>query len=103
MYNDVFWQNRSFFIGVGGLGTGQQNQQSVVTLYDSFTTTAAETQPQADATTANGSGTIITGYGGLHRQPKPKWQPDLRQPILQRFAGAARARHDGLYREPGNQ
>ena len=64
MYNDVFWQNRSFFIGVGGLGTGQQNQQNVVTLYDSFTTTPAETQPQVDATTANGSGTIITGGAG---------------------------------------
>ncbi len=34
--NDLFWQNRSFHIGVGGLGTGQQNQQAVVTLYPSL-------------------------------------------------------------------
>jgi hypothetical protein len=62
--NNVLWQNRSFFIGVGSLGAGQQNQQNVVSLYDSFTTTQAESQPQADATQANGSGVIITGGTG---------------------------------------
>jgi hypothetical protein len=40
----VFWQNRSFYIGVGALGTGTQNQQNVVTLYDAFTTTVAPSQ-----------------------------------------------------------
>jgi len=34
--NDLFWQNRSFHIGVGPLGLGQQNQQAVVTLYPSL-------------------------------------------------------------------
>ena len=34
LYNDVFWQNRSFHIGVGALGTGTTNQQHVVTLYN---------------------------------------------------------------------
>src|SRR5215469_5318164 len=34
--NDLFWQNRSFHIGVGALGAGQQNQQAVVTLYPSL-------------------------------------------------------------------
>jgi len=71
MYNDVFWQNRSFFIGVGAFGTGQQNQQKVVTLFDAFTQTPAcnpithvGCQPQADATTGNGGGVIISGGTG---------------------------------------
>jgi hypothetical protein len=64
--NDVFWQNRSFYIGVGTLGTGTQNQQNVVTLYNAFTTTQAVTQPTGDATAAaNGvTGSIITGGTG---------------------------------------
>jgi hypothetical protein len=32
--SDIFWQNRSYHIGVGGLGVGGVNQQNVVTLYD---------------------------------------------------------------------
>jgi parallel beta-helix repeat protein len=34
LYNNLFWQNRSFQIGVGSLGTGAQNQQNVVSLYN---------------------------------------------------------------------
>ena len=64
LYNDVFWQNRSFYIGVGSLGTGTQNQQNVVALYDAFTTNLAPTQPTTDATTANGNGVVITGGTG---------------------------------------
>jgi hypothetical protein len=63
--NDIFWQNRSFYIGVGALSA--QFQQNVVTLYNAFTGapgTPAPSQPQADATTANGGGTIITGGTG---------------------------------------
>jgi Cep192 domain 4 len=62
--NDVFWQNRSFYIGVGALGTGTQNQQNVVALYNAFTTTAAASQPSADATSPNVGGMIITGGTG---------------------------------------
>jgi hypothetical protein len=64
IYNDVFWQNRSFDIGVGSIGPGTLNQQNVVTLYNAFTNTPVASQPQADATTANGNGTIITGGTG---------------------------------------
>lgn len=64
LYNDVFWQNRSFFISVGSLGTGTQNQQNVVSLYTGFANTAAASQPAADAMTANGAGAIITGGTG---------------------------------------
>jgi len=63
--NDVFWQNRSFYIGVGSLGTGTLNQQNVVALYNSFTNTTAASQPQTDATTASANGgTIVTGGTG---------------------------------------
>src|SRR6516162_257045 len=62
--NNVFWQNRTFYIGVGALGGGTLNQQNIVTLYDGFTTTPAPSQPQADATTANGNGAIVTGGTG---------------------------------------
>jgi len=38
LYNNIFWQNRSFQVGVGSAGGGTQNQQNVVTLYNaSFT------------------------------------------------------------------
>ncbi len=60
----MFWQNRSFYIGVGSLGTGTTNQQNTVALFNAFTTTRAATQPTADATTANGGGVVITGGTG---------------------------------------
>ena len=34
LYNDLFWQNRSLIIGVGGNAGGLQNQQNMITLYD---------------------------------------------------------------------
>ena len=49
LYNDVFWQNRSFYIGVGAIGTGTTNQQNVVSLYNAFTTTRAPSQSATGA------------------------------------------------------
>jgi hypothetical protein len=60
--NDVFWQNSSYYIGVGALSA--QFQQNVVTLYNSFTSTPAPPQPTTDATTPNGAGFTITGGTG---------------------------------------
>jgi hypothetical protein len=60
--NDVFWQNRAYNIGVGALSASYQ--QNIVTLYNAFTSTPAASQPSADATTANGNGTIVTGGTG---------------------------------------
>jgi hypothetical protein len=60
--NNIFWQNRAYYIGVGALSASYQ--QNIVTLYNAFTTTQAPNQPQADANTANGAGTIITGGTG---------------------------------------
>ena len=58
LYNDVIYDNRTFNITVGALGIGAQNQQNVVTLVPTVN------QPAADATTANGSGVIVTGGTG---------------------------------------
>jgi hypothetical protein len=49
LYNDVFWQNRSFYIAVGALGAGTTNQQNVVTLRNAFTTTTAPSQATTGA------------------------------------------------------
>ncbi len=40
LYNDVLWQNRSFYIGVGSLGAGTLNQQHVVALQPALNQTA---------------------------------------------------------------
>ncbi len=72
LYNDVFWENRSYYIGVGALGPGVLNQQNQVALYTSFTNTLAPSQPggngssssSGDATVANGNGVIVTGGTG---------------------------------------
>ncbi len=32
--NDVIWQNRSYYVGVGAKGAGQLNQQNIVTLFN---------------------------------------------------------------------
>ena len=49
LYNDVFYDNRAFYIGVGALGTGTTNQQNVVALYNAFTTTQAPSQTATGA------------------------------------------------------
>jgi hypothetical protein len=64
LYNNVFWQNRSFYIGVGGPAADQTNQQNQVTLYNSFTGTPAVSQPQTGASAPNGNGVILTGGTG---------------------------------------
>jgi len=43
LYNDVFWQNSSYYIGVGA-AINAQYQQNVVSLYNAFTTTLAASQ-----------------------------------------------------------
>ncbi|HYL13125.1 MAG TPA: choice-of-anchor D domain-containing protein [Terriglobales bacterium] len=55
LYNDVFWQNRSFYIGVGPLGTGTLNQQNTVALYIAGTTTQAPSQATTGACPAGAS------------------------------------------------
>jgi hypothetical protein len=76
--NNVLWQNRTFYIGVGALGGGTLNQQNIVTLYDAFTTTAAPSQPPTPATTANGNGVIVTGGTGACVTPVSYWDLGVR-------------------------
>jgi hypothetical protein len=57
--NDLFWQNRSFQVGISGAGTGTLNQQNVVSLFNaSFsgaTGSAAATQASTGACPAGSS------------------------------------------------
>jgi hypothetical protein len=76
--NDVFWQNRSFQIGVGSLGSGTQNQQNVVALFNSFTNSRVTSEPSTPATTANGSGSIITGGTGACVSGTSYWDVGVR-------------------------
>jgi hypothetical protein len=41
LQNNVIWQNRSFYIGIGARGTGTQNQQNLVSLFPTITQTAS--------------------------------------------------------------
>jgi hypothetical protein len=53
LYNNVFWQNRTFNITVGGYSNAfQQNVVSLVPVLN---------QPSADSTAANGAGVLVTG------------------------------------------
>jgi hypothetical protein len=60
--NDVIWQNRAYYIGVGALSSAYE--QNIVSLYNAFTGTPAASQPSTGATTANGNGSIISGGTG---------------------------------------
>ncbi len=64
--NDIFWQNRSFFIGVGALSA--QYQQNIVSLYNASFNGAmaaqAPSQPATPSSAANGSGSVVTGGTG---------------------------------------
>jgi len=51
LYNDLFWQNRSYFIGVGSLGAGTLNQQNVVALYNAFGAQTTANQAASQTTT----------------------------------------------------
>jgi len=83
----VIFQNRTFNISVGGLGTGAVNQQNVVTLVPTLN------QPTADATAANGGGVIIRGGTGACVPSTNYWDIGVRgdtdrQPCVGRHPGA---------------
>jgi hypothetical protein len=62
LFNNLIWQNSAYYVGVGPLSN--QFQQTVISLYNAFTSTQAPSQPQTGATTKNGNGAIITGGTG---------------------------------------
>jgi hypothetical protein len=57
MYNDLLYQNRSYYIGITGPGSGNLNQQNLVALFPAFSTTAAASQTSTGSCLAfpNGS------------------------------------------------
>jgi hypothetical protein len=60
--NNIIWQNRSFQVGISGPGTGTQNQQNLVTLYNaSFTGGVGVAAPAQTATGGCPTGTV-TNY-----------------------------------------
>ena len=98
--NDVFWQNRSFYIGVGTLGTGTLNQQNVVALYNAFTTTQAASEPTTDSTAPNGAGVIITGGTGACVTPNAApnyWDLGVRGDTSRTAVGAGNPRLTPTY------
>jgi hypothetical protein len=50
--NNLIWQNRAFFVGVGNLGQGNLNQQKLVSLFNAFSGTAAPVQTAAGQCTS---------------------------------------------------
>ncbi len=63
LYDNIFWQNRTFDIHVGGLGTGALNQQNVVALLNGLTGTAPASQT-ATGQCVNGSNYWDIGVRG---------------------------------------
>jgi hypothetical protein len=55
LFGDVFWQNRSFYAGITGAGTGTANQQNTVGLFEAFTNTPAPTQSNGQTAGVTGS------------------------------------------------
>jgi hypothetical protein len=67
LYDNIFWHNRSMFISVSTPTAGPTNQQNTVRLFNANfggAGAAVPSQPQTDATVANGGGFIITGGTG---------------------------------------
>jgi hypothetical protein len=69
LFGDVLWQNRSFYVGVGGFGAGTVNQQKLVTLFDAFTNTAAPTQTATGACSTGVSYWDLGVRGDTSRTP----------------------------------
>ena len=55
LYNDLIYQNRTFYIGITGAGTGNVNQQNLVALFNAFTGAAAPVQSAAGSCGAAGT------------------------------------------------
>jgi Abnormal spindle-like microcephaly-assoc'd, ASPM-SPD-2-Hydin len=83
--NDLFWQNRAFYIGVGNLSNAYQ--QNIITMYNAAfsssgvaqsTGAPVSSQPGAAATTANGAGSVITGGTGACVSNSTYWDIGVR-------------------------
>ena len=52
LQNNLIWQNRSFYVGVGNLGQGALNQQKLISLFDAFSGANAPVQSAAGQCTS---------------------------------------------------
>jgi Bacterial Ig domain len=76
MTNDVFWQNRAFYIGVGALSATYQ--QNIVALYNAISGTPAANQPSGDLISKVGNGSVITGGTGACTPGATYWDIGVR-------------------------
>jgi Abnormal spindle-like microcephaly-assoc'd, ASPM-SPD-2-Hydin len=78
LLNNVFWDNSTYYIGVGALSA--QFQQNVISLYESFTSTLAPSQSNTDASTLNptGGATITGGTGACVTGGATYWDIGVR-------------------------
>jgi hypothetical protein len=49
LFNNIVWQNRSFHVGITGLGAGTLNQQNLIALFDAVSNAPAPTQVSTGA------------------------------------------------------
>jgi hypothetical protein len=71
--NNIFWQNRSFHLEVGGTATGGTDyQQSLVTLHPTLN------QPSAPSTAASLNGTVVSGGTGACVNGASYWDIGVR-------------------------
>jgi hypothetical protein len=63
LYSNILWQNRSFHVGITGPGTGQQNQQNLIALFDAVSNAPAPSQAPGTATGACGAGVTYWDLG----------------------------------------
>jgi hypothetical protein len=64
LFGNLFWQNRSFYIGITGPGAGTQNQQNLVALFPAFSSTAAPSQTAYGQCTTTGNSYWDIGIRG---------------------------------------
>ena len=106
MFNDAIWQNRSFYIGVGGFGppTSGQNQQHLVSLYN-----AAQTGNQQGTTTGTGTAVSNVTTTGACPGNSTYWEIGFRgdsqagSHISQGFVASNSVLSSSIYGGSGNQ
>ncbi len=101
LLGDAISQNRSFYVGVGARGTGNQNQQNMVSLFDAFTNTAAPSQTITGSCTGFPSGsywdigvrgdTTLTGHqSGFTMTPVASYTSDSNTGVIAQYCNGSR-------------
>jgi hypothetical protein len=108
--NNIIWQNRSFQVGISGAGTGNQNQQNLITLYNaSFTGGVGGAAPAQTATggcstgsywdigvrgdsgpTNHAGGTLTPGYSVLSSGGYTGTNSTAAPPVVSQYCNGSR-------------